>query len=405
MRPEPEPPRYAPRPDPRDDQRREARYDARPEPRPDPRYDPRPDSRYDPRPEPRPDPRLEPRYEARPEPRPEPHYEPRQEARYEEPVEPRYEPRPRPRPESREDYEFESGPLAASARSATNRPRRRAPAPQQVRTEPREGGGMPWRPIIIVALLAAGGVAFFQALPKQAAQTEANAPGQDLAEASRAAPLDDLTAPGGTSASGAAPIAPTVQPQRMQAARTAPQAGQAYQQPAVASAPAPQPAQNPIISFLPPQLQPAPTPTPTPDPVPAPVATTPAPQPAPAAVQPAPQPAPAQATATVSATPGPAPSGHVKPTWLRRPGAAQLTSAYPRRAADAGVGGQAQLDCLIQGDGALACQALSSSPSNYGFAEAGLAVARYFRAAPTLADGSSAYGKRTTLTIKFAAPN
>jgi TonB family protein len=82
-----------------------------------------------------------------------------------------------------------------------------------------------------------------------------------------------------------------------------------------------------------------------------------------------------------------------------------LTSAYPRRAADAGVGGQAQLDCLIQGDGALACQALSSSPSNYGFAEAGLAVARYFRAAPTLADGSSAYGKRTTLTIKFAAPN
>ncbi len=49
---------------------------------------------------------------------------------------------------------------------------------------------LPWRPIVIVALLAAGGVAFFQALPKQAPQAADNGiPGaQDLAEASRAAP-------------------------------------------------------------------------------------------------------------------------------------------------------------------------------------------------------------------------
>lgn len=378
-RPEPEPPRYDP-------QYGAPHYDVRPEPR----FEPRPDPRYEPRPEP---PRYEPRHEARydPPPTPEPRYEaPRQESRY--------EPRPRPRPESRDEYEFESGPIAQPSRSATNRPRRRAPAPQAPVQEQREGRGLALRPLLIVALLAAGGVAFFQALPKQSPSTEASAPGQeDLAEASRAAPLDELSDPGqieapavgsGNATFGAAVDRP--RPRTQAPPPAPPPQNRAFNQRAVATTPAPAAAAPPVISFRPPE--------------PAPVTAV-APAPPPAAA-PAPAPAPA---APASAAPAPAPPRaaeptYVRPTWLRRPGAAQLSQVYPRRAADQGIPGQASLDCLIQTDGSLSCTQGASSPADAGFGEAAMRLSRQFRAAPTLPDGSSAYGKRTRLTISFA-PN
>ncbi|HWA23827.1 MAG TPA: hypothetical protein VG735_15640 [Caulobacterales bacterium] len=363
---EPEPPRYA----------------ARPEPRPEPRYEAPPEPRYEPRPEPRPEPRYEPRPEAR--------YEPRHEAPYEPPrPDSRYEPRPRPRPEAREDYEFESGPIAPPTRSAANRPRRRAPAPEPVVYEPREGGGLPWRPLLIVALLAAGGVAFFQALPKQAPPSGVSAPVQDLAEASRAAPLNELSSPdvphapvaSAETAAMGGPNASATKP----AARPAPVPAPV---PALAERPA-SPAPTPIISFRPPE--PTPTPAPTLE------------QTAPPVV--AATPAPAAPGSSASATPAPQENGFVRPTWLRRPTVSQLSNAYPRRASESQVAGKATLDCLVLNDGSLACTATSASPANFGFAEAAVTVSKAFRAAPTLPDGSSVYGKRAILTISFAPAN
>lgn len=87
--------------------------------------------------------------------------------------------------------------------------------------------------------------------------------------------------------------------------------------------------------------------------------------------------------------------------WQERPTGGDFARNYPPQALRDNVGGSALLDCLIAGDGRLACTVLSEEPAGRGFGTASLAVARSFRAAPQLADGTPTAGRRTRVPIRW----
>jgi protein TonB len=315
---------------------------------------------------------VEPPPERRPAPEPRPVSRARVEWR--EAPEPDYEPEPIRRPP----------PRPVPQRTATNRPRRRVEPAREVRAGERaESGGLPWRPLIIVALMAAGGIAFVQTLPKQSAPSAADAP-PDFADAPRAGPAETTgLGEGGPDAPVIEPAATiqslgTVKPAArtqlaMATPRTAPQPPRRQR-----SAEAPTPA--PVITFRPPSEAPPanvtapPTSTPTPSIV-----------------------ASSQAAPAQAAPPNP----YVDAIWLRRPSGASLAKLYPPRALQRGVPGQASLDCSVLGNGQLSCGVTSESPAGFGFGAAASKAAAAFVAAPKAADGADAYGKRTRVTIRF----
>jgi len=79
------------------------------------------------------------------------------------------------------------------------------------------------------------------------------------------------------------------------------------------------------------------------------------------------------------------------PRWLRRP--RDLAAYYPRRAMERGVMGEVVLDCLVSPVGRLACNVVSETPSNWGFAEAALRISRDHLMAPATRDGMSIEGR------------
>jgi protein TonB len=87
-----------------------------------------------------------------------------------------------------------------------------------------------------------------------------------------------------------------------------------------------------------------------------------------------------------------------RPIWARTPSARRLAALYPERARERGREGEASLQCVILAGGALDCARVSATQ---GFGAAALRVARRFRHAPTLADGSDAAGARVHLRVVF----
>jgi hypothetical protein len=96
-----------------------------------------------------------------------------------------------------------------------------------------------------------------------------------------------------------------------------------------------------------------------------------------------------------------APVALAKPIWTRLPTAAQRSGLYPAIARDRGKAGSAQLSCVIMPDLGLTCSVASETPQGMGFGAAGLRVAQFYRAGPTLTDGKPSPGERVTLPIRF----
>ena len=79
------------------------------------------------------------------------------------------------------------------------------------------------------------------------------------------------------------------------------------------------------------------------------------------------------------------------PRWLRRP--TNLAAYYPQRAIGREVEGEALLDCRVLTTGDLSCVVVSETPSNWGFGQAALRIARDHRMAPAMRDGVATEGR------------
>lgn len=88
-----------------------------------------------------------------------------------------------------------------------------------------------------------------------------------------------------------------------------------------------------------------------------------------------------------------------RPIWRRTPTARRLSALYPERALERGREGEARLACVVQEEGVLDCERISETPG--GFGSAALRVARTFRHAAVLPDGTDAVGSPVNLRVVF----
>lgn len=89
------------------------------------------------------------------------------------------------------------------------------------------------------------------------------------------------------------------------------------------------------------------------------------------------------ASATMQQVPGPVtPVGSPPPppSWVQQPSATEIAALYPQRARISGVAGRAKMRCRVKLDGSLTdCAIVEECPTGFGFGQATLAAARYFR--------------------------
>jgi TonB family protein len=107
-------------------------------------------------------------------------------------------------------------------------------------------------------------------------------------------------------------------------------------------------------------------------------------------------------TASPSSPAGPSPQAVSNPDWGRMPTGDDLARVYPRPALSRGLSGRTKMSCKVRKDGTLTdCAIVQEDPPGYGFGDATLAVARYFRMTPTTADGKSVEGGTVIIPIAW----
>jgi periplasmic protein TonB len=88
-------------------------------------------------------------------------------------------------------------------------------------------------------------------------------------------------------------------------------------------------------------------------------------------------------------------------TWLARPSQQDFDRYYPPRANQREQEGRVVLDCIVSGDGRIACTVASEEPSGWGFGDAAVRISRNFRAAAQTSDGRPTSGGRVRVPITF----
>lgn len=123
-------------------------------------------------------------------------------------------------------------------------------------------------------------------------------------------------------------------------------------------------------------------------------------------VPPAPPPEPPVLGPPAPPAPPPAPPRAptiTNPKWLSRPTAEQLDRLYPSRAQRMEKTGTAILNCEVTTAGLMdKCQIASEDPADFGFGEAALRAARYFKISPPMSDGRPIEGAKIRIPLKFS---
>lgn len=89
-----------------------------------------------------------------------------------------------------------------------------------------------------------------------------------------------------------------------------------------------------------------------------------------------------------------------EPNWLSKPSGKDFDKAYPKRAYEEKLNGQAVLDCAVMSNGVLtACAVISEDPANYDFGTAALTIAPKYRMTPE--DVARHTGTKVRFAIDF----
>jgi TonB family protein len=92
----------------------------------------------------------------------------------------------------------------------------------------------------------------------------------------------------------------------------------------------------------------------------------------------------------------------LKPVWATLPDGASLADRYPERAQRMGVSGRAKIRCTAAEDGALnGCEVLEEFPRGFGFGDATLRIAHFFRLRATDQYGLSVAGRQVVIPMRW----
>jgi TonB family protein len=89
--------------------------------------------------------------------------------------------------------------------------------------------------------------------------------------------------------------------------------------------------------------------------------------------------------------------------WIERPSPADFAANLPPRARADHIEGRATLDCIVDGEGRVACTVFSEEPRGYGFGEAALRLSRKFRMAPQTSAGAATAGGKVHIPLHWSA--
>jgi TonB family protein len=92
-----------------------------------------------------------------------------------------------------------------------------------------------------------------------------------------------------------------------------------------------------------------------------------------------------------------------QPAIITKPTTAQIQAAYPVRALDNQIEGDAFMDCVVMADGKLTgCRIAGESPTGFGFGQAALDLAADYQLKPRYLDGEPNGGAQVRLGVRFS---
>jgi TonB family protein len=91
-----------------------------------------------------------------------------------------------------------------------------------------------------------------------------------------------------------------------------------------------------------------------------------------------------------------------QPALITKPTVAQIQAAYPARALDNQIEGDALMDCVVMANGKLTgCRIAGESPTGFGFGQAALDLAADYELKPRYIDGEPNSGAQVRLGVRF----